>query len=64
MQLVDVASKEYYGGGYQDVQHRVPDIAQTMADLDWQPKVHMDQALAALFDYYRDEAAAATDLAL
>jgi nucleoside-diphosphate-sugar epimerase len=64
VELVDVASKAYYGGGYQDVQHRVPDITQTKADLDWQPKVRMDQALAALFDYYRDEAAAATDLAL
>ena len=37
--------------------HRVPDIRATMSDLDWKPKVGMEEALAALFAYYRDEAA-------
>ena len=60
----DVSSAEYYGRGYQDVAHRVPDIGATMKDLDWQPKVGMQEALASLFAYYRDEAEAATDLAL
>ena len=60
--LLEVAAKDYYGGGYQDVLHRVPDIRQTMADLDWQPRVRMDEALAALFAYYRDHAAATADL--
>ena len=63
VRLLPVSSEDYYGGGYQDVQHRVPDIRQTMADLDWQPVVRMDAALSALFAYYRDQAAAA-DLAL
>lgn len=62
VQLVDVAAKTYYGGGYQDVLHRVPDIRQTMADLGWQPRVGMDEALATLLAYYRDHAAAAADL--
>jgi len=62
VQLVDVASQDYYGSGYQDVLQRVPDIRGTMADLDWKPAVGMKDALAELFAYYRDEAAAAADL--
>jgi nucleoside-diphosphate-sugar epimerase len=63
VRLIEVASKDYYGGGYQDVQHRVPDISRTMADLAWQPKVLMDEALNALFAYYRNQVEAA-ELAL
>jgi len=59
-----VSSAEYYGRGYQDVAHRVPDISATMKDLDWKPQVGMQEALASLFAYYRDEAEAAADLAL
>ena len=59
VRLIDVASEDYYGGGYQDVLHRVPDISQTMADLAWRPLVGMDEALAALFAHYRDQAEAA-----
>jgi nucleoside-diphosphate-sugar epimerase len=55
VRLITVSSKDYYGGGYQDVQHRVPDISATMADLDWQPKVPMNDALAALLAYYRNQ---------
>jgi len=64
VQLVDVSSADYYGRGYQDVTHRVPDIRSTMQDLDWKPKVDMQQALDSLFAYYRNEAEAAADLAI
>jgi nucleoside-diphosphate-sugar epimerase len=63
VQLIETTAQDYYGSGYQDVLQRVPDIRRTIADLDWQPKVGMDQALAALFDYYRDPVDAAIDLA-
>jgi nucleoside-diphosphate-sugar epimerase len=63
VELVDVASADYYGRGYQDMQHRVPDIRNTMAELGWQPQIGMRQALVELLDYYRDEAAAVADLA-
>ena len=53
VELVDVSSGEYYGPGYQDVQHRVPAIANTMAELDWAPKVDMATALRHIFDAYR-----------
>jgi nucleoside-diphosphate-sugar epimerase len=62
--LNDVTATSYYGNGYQDVLHRVPDIRNTMAELDWAPTIEMPQALEALFAYYRDEVKAAADLAL
>ena len=63
VRLIDVTSKGYYGDGYQDVVQRVPDIRRTMSDLAWQPKVSMEEALAALFAYYRNQVQAA-ELAL
>jgi nucleoside-diphosphate-sugar epimerase len=64
VELIDISAADYYGRGYQDVTHRVPDIRSTMRDLDWKPEVGMQDALKALFAYYRDQAEAATDLAL
>ena len=59
VRLIEVASGDYYGSGYQDVLQRVPDISLTMADLAWQPRVRMGESLAALFAYYRDQVEAA-----
>lgn len=63
VKLVDVTSGEYYGKGYQDVQNRVPAIANTMKDLGWAPKVDMPTALKHIFDAYRTHLADARDLA-
>jgi nucleoside-diphosphate-sugar epimerase len=62
VKLVETTSGEYYGAGYQDVQHRVPKIENTMKDLDWQPLTTMDQALRGVFDAYRSHVADAQDL--
>jgi nucleoside-diphosphate-sugar epimerase len=62
VRIVETTSAEYYGSGYQDVQNRVPRIDNTCADLDWAPKVAMDDALARIFDAYRDQVAAARAL--
>jgi nucleoside-diphosphate-sugar epimerase len=62
VRLTNVAAADYYGSGYQDVLHRVPDITQTTADLAWRPVVGMEQALVALFEHYRDPVDAAADL--
>lgn len=64
VELRDVSANDYYGAGYQDVLQRVPDITPATADLNWSPRVGMPEALAALFAYYRNEAAAAADLVL
>ncbi|MBV8619751.1 MAG: bifunctional UDP-4-keto-pentose/UDP-xylose synthase [Curvibacter sp.] len=53
--VLETSSAEYYGKGYQDVERRVPKIANTMADLGWKPEVGMQQALARLFEHYKDQ---------
>lgn len=53
--IVEISSQDYYGDGYQDVVHRVPKIENTVADLDWTPRVTMREALHRIFDFYRNE---------
>src|SRR5664279_5037513 len=44
VKVLETTSGEYYGKGYQDTQHRVPKITNTMAELDWAPKVAFEDA--------------------
>jgi len=60
--IVQTTAAEYYGSGYQDVQNRVPKITNTCADLDWKPKVGMEDALTRIFDAYRGQVAEARRL--
>ncbi|MEO1765950.1 bifunctional UDP-4-keto-pentose/UDP-xylose synthase [Thiobacter aerophilum] len=62
VRMVETRSSEYYGQGYQDVQNRVPKIDNTMRDLDWAPKVSMQQALRHIFEAYKDQVAEARKL--
>jgi nucleoside-diphosphate-sugar epimerase len=62
VRLVDITAAEYYGTGYQDVENRVPKIDNTCADLDWAPRVTMQQALRQIFDAYRHQIAQAGTL--
>jgi nucleoside-diphosphate-sugar epimerase len=59
VRLVDTTAAEYYGKGYQDVENRVPKIDNTCADLEWSPRVSMQEALRQIFDAYRGEIAQA-----
>ncbi|HEX4023257.1 MAG TPA: bifunctional UDP-4-keto-pentose/UDP-xylose synthase [Steroidobacteraceae bacterium] len=59
VRLLDVSATEYYGSGYQDIDNRVPKIDNTRADLDWTPRVSMQQALQQIFEAYRGEIAQA-----
>ncbi|MGE5616769.1 MAG: bifunctional UDP-4-keto-pentose/UDP-xylose synthase [Bacillota bacterium] len=63
VKLLEVTSGEYYGKGYQDVQNRVPSIANTMKELGWKPKVDMQAALKHIFDAYRGQLEEARELA-
>ena len=63
VKVEETTSDAYYGKGYQDVQNRVPKIDNTMADLDWAPKVPMRDALRKIFDHYRTQIGAARGLA-
>jgi nucleoside-diphosphate-sugar epimerase len=60
--LVDTTADAYYGSGYQDVQHRVPRIADTCADLDWRPTIGIADALRNVLDAYRSRVADARAL--
>ena len=55
VRLIDVSAADYYGRGYQDVEHRVPKIENTQADLEWSPQVGMQEALRQIFEAYRHE---------
>ncbi|MDE1949440.1 MAG: bifunctional UDP-4-keto-pentose/UDP-xylose synthase [Burkholderiales bacterium] len=55
VKLVDTSAGSYYGKGYQDVDRRVPAIANTERELGWAPQVSMRAALERLFDHYRGE---------
>ena len=62
VKLIETTSGEYYGKGYQDVEHRVPKIDNTRAELDWSPRVGMQDALRQIFDAYRGEISQAGQL--
>jgi nucleoside-diphosphate-sugar epimerase len=62
VRIVETTADAYYGTGYQDVQNRVPKIANTCADLGWKPVVAMDDALSRIFDAYRGQVAEARHL--
>jgi len=53
VKTVEISSTAYYGAGYQDVQNRVPKIDNTRRELDWEPRVNMEQALRHIFEAYR-----------
>jgi nucleoside-diphosphate-sugar epimerase len=62
VQLVETSSGAYYGTGYQDVQNRVPKIENTVTELGWAPQVNMRDALAKIFESYKDKLVDAKDL--
>jgi nucleoside-diphosphate-sugar epimerase len=62
VRLVKTTAAQYYGKGYQDVQNRVPKIANTTKDLGWKPRTNMTQALKNIFDAYRTHVAEARGL--
>ena len=45
-------SRQYYGEGYQDVQHRRPSIENARRLLDWNPQVSMKDSIAGTLDYF------------
>ena len=62
VKIVKTSANAYYGKGYQDVQNRVPAIANTMRELRWRPRVGMRDALHYIFEAYRGHVAEARSL--
>jgi nucleoside-diphosphate-sugar epimerase len=52
IKIVSVDSGEHYGEGYQDMQNRVPYIENTRKDLDWEPKISLQEAVERTFEDY------------
>jgi UDP-4-amino-4-deoxy-L-arabinose formyltransferase / UDP-glucuronic acid dehydrogenase (UDP-4-keto-hexauronic acid decarboxylating) len=51
-------SRQYYGEGYQDIQHRRPSIENARRLLGWVPGIPMKESIAVTLDYFlRDYAA-------
>lgn len=48
----NVESKNYYGQGYQDVEHRKPSIENARRLLNWQPAIAMEQTVADTLDFF------------
>jgi nucleoside-diphosphate-sugar epimerase len=52
VRLREVSAEKYYGAGYQDVQARVPWIANAQRDLGWTPSVGLATAIHRLLEAY------------
>lgn len=50
-------SADYYGKGYQDVEHRKPSIQKAQKRLGWTPTIGMKQSIAETMDFFIREAA-------
>ena len=55
VKIVDISSQNHYGDGYQDVQNRTPYIENTKRDLDWKPRVSMQDALERTYQAYMEQ---------
>jgi nucleoside-diphosphate-sugar epimerase len=62
VRLVEVSATKYYGAGYQDVQSRVPWIANTTAELGWTPTIDMNVAVRRVLESYQANLSAASAL--
>ena len=47
-----VPSAKYFGKYYQDIQRRVPSIANAQKRLGWRPKVDLQTAIRRTLDYH------------
>lgn len=57
--MQEVESGEYYGEGYQDVEHRKPSIKKAQKLLGWKPGIGIDQSVAETLDFFLQEIVAA-----
>jgi nucleoside-diphosphate-sugar epimerase len=57
VELVDVASKDYYGTGYQDIATRTPSIRNAEQYLGWKPTTDLRTAVKKTIDYYLSDLA-------
>lgn len=62
MQIVE--SGNYYGSGYQDVEHRRPSIKKARKLLGWNPEIGLRESVAETVDFFLKEAVESGDFGL
>ncbi len=50
--ICEIESKSFYGKGYEDVQHRKPNISNARKFLNWQPHIQMEQSIEETLDFF------------
>ncbi|MFP3014545.1 MAG: bifunctional UDP-4-amino-4-deoxy-L-arabinose formyltransferase/UDP-glucuronic acid oxidase ArnA [Arsenophonus sp.] len=55
--LKKIESSNYYGNGYQDVEHRRPSIKNAQRLLDWEPTIDIRQTINETLDFFLQVAA-------
>ena len=53
--IIETASEQYYGKGYQDMAVRRPSIQQAENLLNWKPKINLKEGLKKTLAYYLNE---------
>ncbi len=59
-----VESRTYYGSGYEDVQHRRPNIENARRLLDWTPRIPLEQSIAETLNFFLCDAAGVNNQAM
>jgi UDP-4-amino-4-deoxy-L-arabinose formyltransferase/UDP-glucuronic acid dehydrogenase (UDP-4-keto-hexauronic acid decarboxylating) len=57
----EIPSGDYYGEGYQDLEHRRPSIRNARRLLKWQPKVGLEDSIEQTLDYFLGDTLATRD---
>jgi UDP-4-amino-4-deoxy-L-arabinose formyltransferase/UDP-glucuronic acid dehydrogenase (UDP-4-keto-hexauronic acid decarboxylating) len=50
--MIELESSQYYGKGYQDVQHRRPSIRNARKLIDWVPTIPFRESVAETLDFF------------
>jgi UDP-glucose 4-epimerase len=52
-EIVTIPYDQAYEAGFEDMPRRVPDITKIRALVDYEPKVHLDEILERVIDFFR-----------
>ncbi len=54
--ICETESRSFYGKGYEDVQHRKPNIRNARKYLNWEPGIQMEQSIEETLDFFLRQA--------